>query len=240
MTRVPYALETDARPVIGLVVLQADETIEDEFRHLLDPSEIRLHITRIPSGTELTPDTIAAMETALPAATGLFPETLAFDAVGYACTSGTSLIGADRIAALVRMGCTTRAVTDPLTATFTALHARKAARVGIVSPYTDEIAQKLRSDFEDAGLAVPVWVSFGEDTEANVARITTRSIIDAARSLTHGTALDAVFLSCTNLRTLKAIDQLQQDMDIPVLSSNLSLARHLVDLVKRPRALRGG
>ena len=164
MSTVPFELETDARPRLGLVVLQADETIEDEFRTLFDPAEVRLQVTRIPSGAELTTESIAAMEQALPVAAGLFPEGAHFDVIGYACTSGTSQIGAARVAELIQSRCNTWAVTNPLTATFSAFKALEAARIGIVSPYTSDIAEKLSADFEKAGFAVPRAVSFGEET----------------------------------------------------------------------------
>ena len=97
MTYAPYELDVDHRPRLGLIVLQADETIEDEFRHYFDPAHVRMNISRVPSGADLTRDTIKAMESALPAAASLFPEGAQLDVVGYACTSGRSVIGPDRV-----------------------------------------------------------------------------------------------------------------------------------------------
>jgi hypothetical protein len=73
MTAFPYDLQDDSLPRLGLIVLQVDETIEQDFRHLFAPDSVKLHISRIPSGAELTPDSIAQMETALPTAAGLLP-----------------------------------------------------------------------------------------------------------------------------------------------------------------------
>jgi len=47
---------------LGLIVLRADETLEQDFRRLFASGDTALYITRIPSGDELTTDTIAAME----------------------------------------------------------------------------------------------------------------------------------------------------------------------------------
>jgi maleate isomerase len=232
MNAAPYQLETDDRPRLGLVVLQADETIEDEFRQIFDPARVRLHVSRVPSGADLTPDTIKQMDAALPAAAALFPQGVIFDAVAYACTSGTSLIGEARVASLIRSACQTKTVTNPLTATFAALRALRATRVGIVSPYTDDIAGSMRANFAKAGFHVPESLSFGVNKEADVARIAPESIIAAARGLTVQTALDAVFLSCTNLRTLGVIDALRQETGVPVLSSNQALAWHMSGLAQ--------
>lgn len=224
MTPFPYELEADDRPKLGLIVLQSDETIEDDFRQLFDPAHVRLHISRIRSGIELSPAMIRDMEAALPAAADLFPKGVSFDAVGYACTSGSSLIGPDRVTDLVQSACRTPVVTNPLTATFRRLRDSNASRIAILSPYPADIAAQMRSDFEAAGFVVPRAGSFGEAIEANVARITQSSIMQAARSIAGAGDIDAVFLSCTNLRALAATRLLRDELGIPVLCSNASLA----------------
>lgn len=228
MTAFPYALQEDPAPRLGLIVLQVDETIEQEFRRLFPPDTARLHVTRIPSGAELTPDSIARMVATLPAAAGLLPGPL--DAVGYACTSGTTLIGAERVRELVAGAVQARAVTDPLTAALAHCHALGLGRIGIVSPYIPPVAEPIRAAFEAAGIAVPAAISFGEEVEARVARIAPASIAEAARTLARREALDGLFLSCTNLRTLDVLGPLSTELGLPVLSSNRSLAWHMAAL----------
>ncbi|WP_425041284.1 maleate cis-trans isomerase family protein [Primorskyibacter sp. S187A] len=213
-------------PRLGLIVLQVDETIEDDFRRLFAPQAISLQVSRIPSGAELTPQSIARMDAALNASAALLPDTT-FDAVGYACTSGTTLIGATRVAEQVRAGCTARAVTNPLTATRAALAALNARRVAIVSPYIPSVAQPLCTAFEADGITVTEAVSFGERIERNVARITPESLCDAARHAVATGTPEALFLSCTNLKTLDVIAPLEAELGLPVLSSNLTLAWHM-------------
>lgn len=231
MTRFPYRLGDAApRPALGLIVLQVDETIEGDFRRLFRDAELSLHVSRVPSGAELTPDTIAAMEAHLPAAAALLPPAAAFDAVGYACTSGTTLIGAHRVAALVQGAARARAVTDPLTAALAGLEALGIRRIGIVSPYVPSVAEPVRRAFVAHGIAVPETLSFGEEVEARVARIDPASIREAALALGRRPGVDAVFLSCTNLRTLGLIEALEAELGIPVLSSNQVLAWHMARL----------
>lgn len=230
MTRLPYALtEAPGRSeTLGLIVLQVDQTIEQDFRRLLPP-HIALHVARIPSGADLNPDTIAGMERDLPSAASLLPPAADFGAVGYACTSGTALIGAPRVADLVRGASGAAAVTNPLSAAFAALDALKARSVAIVSPYIESVAVPIRRAFETAGYRVPAALSFGEEVEARVARIDAASVREAAREAAKADA-DAVFLSCTNLRTLDILDDLEAELGRPVLSSNQVLAWHMARL----------
>ncbi|MGC9369264.1 MAG: maleate cis-trans isomerase family protein [Paracoccaceae bacterium] len=226
MTRAAYRLTgpAGARGTLGLIVLQVDETIEQDFRRLFPARDVALHVSRIPSGADLTPGTIARMEADLPRAAALLPPGAAFDVVGYGCTSGTTLIGADRVAALIRGATRTRAVAEPLTAALAALTGLGVGSVAIVSPYIDAVARPVRAAFEAAGLRVPATTSFGEEAEARVARIDPASIREAALSVGRRPGVEAVFLSCTNLRTLDIIDDLEGTLGLPVISSNQALA----------------
>ncbi|MGG7568486.1 maleate cis-trans isomerase family protein [Rhodovulum sp. DZ06] len=222
MTRFPYSL--DAAPVpraFGLVVLQVDETIEPDFRRLM-PAGAALYVSRVPSGAELMPETIAGMEADLPRAAALLPQAPDYDAVGYACTSGTAQLGAGTVEALVRGACRTARVCNPLTAAVAACGALGAARVGVVSPYIPAVAAPLLRAFAGAGIETPQVASFGEEVEANVARIDAASVAAAARSVAQGA--EAVFLSCTNLRTLDLVGPLEAELGVPVFGSNLALA----------------
>lgn len=205
---------------IGLIVLQVDETLEQDMRRLFPDPATAIYVNRIPSGADLNPDTIAEMEQALPDAARLLPGAAAFDAVAYACTSGTTLIGADRVRDLVKASCNTKQVCDPLTAVLDALAHLDLGRVSILSPYISSVAEPIRAAFERAGHTVPASLSFGEEQEARVARIAPASIARAARHLAGEARTDAIFLSCTNLRTLDVIDDLEAELGIPILSSN--------------------
>lgn len=228
MSAFPYDLQDDTLPRLGLIVLQVDETVEQDFRRLFAPDIAKVHVSRIPSGAELTPDSIAQMESALPAAASLLPSGL--DVVGYACTSGTTLIGAKRVQDLVMGAAQTRAATDPLTAALAQCNAMGLSRIGIVSPYIPSVAKPICAAFEARGIAVPATLSFGEEIEAKVARIAPESIANAARALARQTTLEGIFLSCTNLRTLDILDPLTHELGLPVLSSNQCLAWHMASM----------
>jgi maleate isomerase len=221
----PYEL----RPQIGsagragLIVLRSDETIEAEMRGALGDmgaADVAVFSSRIPSSTEVSTESLAQMEGEIERSAALLPETIDFDVVGYACTSASSVIGSERVAALVGAGCKSGAVTDPLAALTAACAHQGITRLALVSPYAPEVSESLRDALERSGIATPVFGTFNEPVETHVARIDTGSLRDAAQALGADPRAEAVFLSCTNLRTRGALDEMSQALGKPVWSSN--------------------
>lgn len=232
MKAFPYDLvgPIGSAATLGLIVLQSDLTIEHDFRRLFADPGFALYVSRVPSGDEVTPETLTAMREQLPRAASLLPPSARFDVIGYGCTSASTLIGPDAVRRLVRQGAQTKAVANPLSAALAALGRVQARRVALVTPYIESVVAPMRAAFEAGGIAVPATLSFGEEKEENVARISPDSIKAAALHVGGGPDVDAVFLSCTNLRTLDIIDDLEMRLGKPVLSSNQVLAWQMAEM----------
>lgn len=237
MTAAPYKLTPTARPRLGLIVLQSDETIEQEFRRLI-PADAQLNASRVPSATDVTEATLARMEEHIAAAAALLPRSGPFDAVGYACTSGASVIGPEKVDGLIRDGVAAGATTDPLRALVAACAALGIGRLAVLSPYVEAVSARLRAALSARGVETSAFLSFDEGEEEAVARIDGPSIIAAAADLAAGRP-EAIFLSCTNLRTLDVIDRIEAACGAPVLSSNQVLAWHMQRLCSVTGPLNG-
>ncbi|WP_051213816.1 maleate cis-trans isomerase family protein [Maritalea myrionectae] len=227
--KIDYETVPDLKPALGLIVLQADETLEQDMRRLM-PGRVELHTTRIPSGAAVTRETLAAMATRLTGAAALLPPAAQFDCIGYGCTSGAAEIGADKVADYVRAGRSTAHVTNPLTALIAACQDLSIHRLALLSPYVADVSVKLRDALQVAGVATPVFGSFEEPEESKVVRISATSIRAAAQELAAQGDIDAVFLSCTNLRTVDIIDEMEETTGLPCLSSNQVLTWHMGQL----------
>lgn len=216
-----------ARATLGLIVLQSDETVEHDLHRLLPTEGVSLMVSRVPSGLEVTGETLAEMEGHLTEAAAIFPRPARFHAVGYACTSGSAVIGPEVATANVRAGCATEQVTNPVSALVAACGALGVTRLGLLSPYVKEVSETPRRVLADKDITTPVFGSFDESREEAVARIDGPSIVAAACDLAAKGGVQALFLSCTNLRTLDVIDRIEAETGLPVLSSNLVLAWHM-------------
>ena len=232
MNEFSYSLipHRERKTTVGLIVLQSDETVEPELHQWLPPTHYDVLVSRVPSGEEVTEETLGAMVGHIKQSAQLFPRSASFDAVAYCCTSGTSVIGAERVAELVKAGCKTRAVTNPLSALIAACKRRNIKRLAFLSPYIESVSAHLRNVVADHGIESPVFGTFNEGEEAKVAWIDGKSVRTAAAELASNGGIDGIFLSCTNLKTLGLIDSLEQELGMPVISSNYALAEHLREL----------
>lgn len=229
MTNLPYKLDPDdpnATPM-GLIVLQTDETIEPEFNAYFADRRAPIYVSRIPSGAEVTTETLAEMEKALPAAADLLPKIRPYKVVGYGCTSASSVIGSEQVERMVQKTCKAAHVTNPLRAASACAAELGVSKFALLSPYIEKVNEPLRRAFAKNGVSMDVFGSFGEAEESKVVRISQRSIVDAAVQLGADSSVEAVFISCTNLRTFDAIPEVEERLGKPVLSSNQSLAWHM-------------
>ncbi|MEJ6398548.1 maleate cis-trans isomerase family protein [Yoonia sp. 208BN28-4] len=229
----PYTLIDASAPAIGLIVLQADETLERDMRQML-PDDTPYLVSRIASAPAVSSAALRDMEGRLTSAAALFPEGKRLSAVGYGCTSAVAEIGADRVGALISKGTDTAAVTDPVTALIAACRHLGLTRIGLISPYVASVSDRLRDVLDAAGIKVMAFDSFDEPLEAHVARIAPDAISDAACAMGSRPDCDAVFLSCTNLRTFDVIAAIEAKIAKPVLSSNQVLGWHLCQLAGVP------
>lgn len=215
------------KPTIGLIVLQSDETIEREFRLAFLPQDYDLYVSRVPSAETVSAENLAKMAGEITRAAELFPRSICFDVVVYACTSGASVIGIEKVGELIRAGCSCRAVSNPASALIWACRKAEINRLGFLSPYVEEVSNVLRNLLRDEGIETPVFGSFEEPEETKVANIDGPSIIAAAKKLSNPLKIDALFLSCTNLKTVNLLVEIEKQTGQACHSSNEVMANHI-------------
>jgi maleate isomerase len=213
---------------LGLIVLKSDETIEHEFRSIIN-SDISLLHSRIPCHPQVTPETLSKMEIDLPAAAELLPSSVNYNVIGYACTSASTIIGTEKVKSLVQSKHSNTNVTDPIDSVKKALKKLNCKKISFVSPYSSIVTNVLKNYMETQGFEITNVICFEEENDSVVARIseedTLRAIIEINNS-----KCEAVFASCTNLKTFNIINEAESKIKKPVISSNLALAWNMLNI----------
>lgn len=218
------------RATLGVIVLETDETLEPEFARMTRLDGVALYHSRIPMVSDIRPDTLARMEADLPASARLMPTSLDFDVIGYGCTSASTVIGSENVARAIRSVFPKARVTDPLAAIIAAGHSLDASRLGFITPYVPDVSQRMRQRLEEAGFEIGAFGSFEEGDDRVVARITEAAISAAAGKVAAAAPVDAIVVSCTNLRCLRIIPDIESQTGVPVISSNQALTWHMLRL----------
>lgn len=219
-----------ARARIGMVVLATDYTLEHEFRHLITLPGVDIYHARIANSPTITPDTLAAMKPLITRTADLILPGDTLDVVGFACTSASIVLGTEVVAARLKASKPEAKTTNPAFAAYNAFRALGAKRIGVLTPYTRSVNALVQRSIEDAGFEVPVFGSFNEPNDPTVAAINTDSLKNAIQQITAKANIDAVFVSCTSIRIVDAIAEIERDFKIAVTSSNHALAWHCLRL----------
>ncbi|MFC6764297.1 maleate cis-trans isomerase family protein, partial [Natrinema soli] len=101
-----------------------------------------------------------------------------------------------------------------------ALEALEAARIAVATPYTGELDDRERDFLEESGFHVASIDGRGLEANTDIGALTSD---DASRQVLEHVGdddLDAVFVSCTNYRSLAAVDGLEAKLGVPVITSN--------------------
>ncbi len=230
--QIPFEIDAGIgmRARIGVIVLASDHTIEHEFRRIVTMPDVAFYESRIPCSPLITTDTLQAMENQIADCAALILPGVAFDVMAYGCTSASMVIGEDRVFERLRMGRPEAIPTTPITAAFSAFRALKIRKIGVLTPYRDDINELMRHYIQERGFEVPVFGSFNEEDDNRAARISATSIQKAVIEIGRRDEVDGVFLSCTSLRLVDSVHEIEQELGKPVTSSNHAIIWHSLRL----------
>ncbi len=217
-----------SRARIGLIALSGDATVEPDFRALGLGPDIALYVSRVPS-LAVTVENLRMTAGGLTAATALILPGQRVDVIAYACTSGTVVVGEDAVFRAVHEARPGVPVTTPITGALAGFERLGVRSVAVLTPYVDEVNQPVVRLLVERGIDVVDLASFNLLTEGDMTRVPAAAIVAAAERLRHARA-DAVFVSCTALRALGVVEQLEQRLGKPVIASNHALYWHALRL----------
>lgn len=207
---------TETRARIGLIIPTSNRMSEEQL-HRYAPAGVHIHTTRL----RMTgPDRIdpADLPREVPKAAGLLADAKC-DVIVFHCTGSSMEAGFEgekRIIAAMEEA-TGRRATSTASAIVDALHAVEAHRLAIVSPYQTNDHEI--TFLQDSGFEVlsdrPMALS-GSDAFVS----TPSSFWVEATQQAADPGVDTYLLSCTNIRSVEVIDDLEQRLGRPVITSN--------------------
>jgi len=208
------------RGKIGLIYMAASEVMEPEF-YAMAPEGVVTLTTRIHFAS-MTAQTIRDMLSSdeLEHCTQL----LALAECGVILFGGTScsfLGGPEWERSLLgRMKKMSGGITviNTAQASVNALRAVKAKNIVFAAPYTADINEAGVDYFTKQGFNVVRDKGLGMTVEREVARLPLEDVYRLARD-TDSPDADAVFISCTGMRTIPIIETLEADLKKPVVSA---------------------
>lgn len=209
------------RAKLGYVLLATEQTIQDDVMRLR-PEGVGVHFTRAYIPDSITSETLRAQEALLAdAAATLLPDG-SLDVCCYACTSGSLVIGQDRVHAELKRGNPGAIPTSLIAGVIRALRQVGAKSVAVATPYLDEVNIREVAYLEAAGFEVTGIRGMNLERDSDMVRVSPDYLKEFALGADMPNA-DCFFFSCGAMRSLAIVDELESRMDKPVIVSNQAM-----------------
>lgn len=207
------------RARLGILVPSANTITEEEF-NALKPDGVSVHAARM-FITHPTAENLARMAEDTERATKMIA-TLGPSVIAFVCTTGSLLSGIgwdeeliNRIEKIAKVPATTTA-----TAVIRAFKELGVTKVSVGTPYNEELNKMEADFFESSGIKV-LDLKGLDLTPEEMNQLALERVMELAREVDKPDA-EAVFLSCTNLKALPIIEQLEKELKKYVFSSNVA------------------
>lgn len=201
---------------LGLIVPSWNTVNEYEFQCLLG-SDLSLHSMRL-AITADDEENFRRMATEVAGAAQLLAQAKV-DVICYGCLAGGFVTGPghDRAIESEIMSTTGIPGVAAAAAVIDAFRALRIRRVSVASPYGDWLNRKLEDYLTASGIEVMAIKGLGTEMHA---KFSPQENAELAASVDRPES-QAVFISCSNFRTLEVISLLEQRLGKPVLTSNM-------------------
>lgn len=210
-----------ARAKIGYILLATEQTVQDDVIRLRPPG-VGIHFARAAIADSITSETLAAQADLLAdCAATLLPDG-SLDVVCYACTSGSLVIGEERVFSELQRGAHGARPTSLITGVIRALRRLEARRIVVATPYLDEVNRREVDYLRQAGFEVISMCGLDLEKDSDMVRVAPDYIAEFALAQDRAEA-DAIFVSCGALRTLEVVGEIEARAGKPVVCSNQAM-----------------
>ncbi|MCP4327489.1 MAG: arylmalonate decarboxylase [Alphaproteobacteria bacterium] len=206
------------RARLGFILMSTDLAAESDF-FAMAPEGVAVHITRLKSEDYTTNETLARhIDTMADAASRIQPDTKP-DVVSYSCTSGSIVIGEERVMAEIEKGAPWARPMCLVTGVVDALRELGVQKLVVGTPYLDEINTAEAEFLVGKGFEVLDMQGLNLTTGIEFGCVTPDYWKAFALEIDRPDA-DAIFLSCGGIRSLEVAEEIEQLTGKPVITSN--------------------
>ena len=210
-----------ARAKLGFVLLATEQTVQDDVMALRPPG-VGAHFTRAAIADSITNASLAAQADLLAdCAATLLPDG-SLDVACFACTSGSLVIGEQRVFAELARGAPGAITTSLISGVIRALRTLEVRRIAIATPYLDEVNQREAEYLEAAGFEVLSIRGLNLERDSDMVRVAPEYVAEFALAQDRADA-EAIFVSCGALRSLDVIGEIERRAGKPAICSNQAM-----------------
>ena len=142
-----------SRARLGFILMSTDLAAESDLFDI-SPKDVAIHITRLKTDDHTTNETLSKhIEFMADAASRIQPDTKP-DVISYSCTSGSIVIGEDKIKEEIKKGAPYAIPMTLVTGVVDALRELKVKNLVVGTPYLDEINTKEAEFLFNKGFSV--------------------------------------------------------------------------------------
>jgi maleate isomerase len=222
---IPGSLQapTDIVARIGLIVLSTDEIGMDAFFSLMPKSGVRVFATRTAYLDDAATAEFRLRDSYKEVADTLPPEGR-FDVLAFSCTSATVATGAQQTLSLLGAARPGLPCTTPAVGAVRAMQAMGARRIALLTPYPVAYHRKFQEFFPANDVEISADGTFDLQTDAEIGELARDSLFAASRELVHAAPTDALFVSCTATPIVPHLQELEDELGVPVIASSQAMA----------------
>jgi len=209
-------------PRIGVVALSTDFTIEQDYRRICHNIPVDIFVNRIPFENPLTHENYLKMADHLPKIVKDILPDQKLDTVAYGCTSGTVAIGEERIVSQIHKSKPGVYVTTPITAALRAFKKLDINKIAILTPYPKLVNETVYDYLQKRKIEVDSFSGFNLEYDSDIAKVDPQHLIKIIKDIDYSN-VDAIFVSCTALRIVEVLQEIEHLIKKPIVSSNQAI-----------------
>lgn len=219
----PHELDSGpGRYRLGLIALASDYVVERDFMNMRPGDDVAIYTSRVRNVNPCTVENLRTMAPRITESTSLIVPDGRLDVVAYACTSGTVVIGYDAVRTRINAARPGIACTTPISASLDAFQHLGIRRIAVLTPYVDDVNAAIARHLERNDLTLTRFSSFQIADDNDMAGLTPEVIHQAAMAADTPDA-QALFISCTAIRAVDAIERIESDLGKPVICANQAM-----------------